>query len=195
MAGEPNMVLAALLPGQCLTVDHLAQATGLENRLVVKAAAVLIGRGLANRAEAGCFTITPEGEAFRAEGKAVKCGPKGKHTGTYRRRKKATLQDRLWLALRMRGKASIPELLELAADPTKPAGTGYSNAQRYLAALAKAGFLRALPRAAGTAITSNGFKRYHLVINPGPAAPQVRHEKREVYDPNERKTYKFGGAK
>lgn len=194
MAGEPNQVLAALQPGACLTVDHLAQATGLENRLVVKAAAVLIGRGLANRAEVGCFTITHDGEVFRNAGKTVKCGPKGKNTGTYRRHKKVTMQDRLWAALRMRGKASIPELLELAADPTKP-GTGYSNAQRYLAALAKAGFLRELPRAAGTSVTSNGFKRYALVINPGPSAPQVRPKKREVYDPNERKTYSFGGGR
>lgn len=194
MAGEANMVLAALQPGQCLIVDHLAQATGLENRAVVRGVALLINRGLASRAEVGCYNITLEGEAFRAAGKVIKCGPTGPLSRPGRRPRKATLRDRLWAAIRMRGKASIAELLELAADPAKPAGNGYSNAQHFLDALAKAGWLSELSRAAGTALTSNGFKRYLLVVNPGPATPQVRAKAREVYDPNQGKTYPYGGA-
>lgn len=181
MSGPSNTLLAALRSDACLTVDELAAVTGLENRAVVKAAAALIARGLADRAEVGCFTLTIQGQTFRAEGGAVTCGPAGPLTQTYRRPRRQVLRDRLWAALRIKGKASLPELLEVAGNGERDAA---NSARRYTAALARAGYLRELRREAGSAPTSNGFKRYALIRDTGPAAPQLRVRTHELFDPN-----------
>ncbi|MGE4527983.1 MAG: hypothetical protein AB7D00_06410 [Rhodospirillaceae bacterium] len=191
MGSPTNTLLAALSRDACLTVAELVAASGLDNRVVVKAAAQLIGRGLADRAEVGCFTLTAEGEAFRASGKEVTSGPKGPLTQSYRRARRTTLRDRLWAALRVRRKASIPELLELASNGEAAA---LSLAQKYTSALCRSGHLRELRRDPGTAPTSNGFKRFALIRDTGPEAPLVRVRAREVYDPNTGETYPLGGA-
>lgn len=192
MASPTNTLLAALRRDACLTVAELAAETGLDNRVVVKAAAQLIGRGLADRAEVGCFTLTEEGEAFRATGQEVTSGPKGPLTQPYRRARKITLRDRLWAAMRIKGKASIPELLELVATD-KPGAE--SLARKYASALCASGHLLELRREPGTAPTSNGFKRFALLRNTGPEAPLVRVTAREVYDPNTGETFPLGGAR
>ncbi|MBN2752583.1 MAG: hypothetical protein JXQ84_07725, partial [Rhodospirillaceae bacterium] len=189
--GSPtNTLLAALSPDACLTVAELATASGMENRAVVKAAAALITRGLAARAEIGCFTLTDEGLVFRAAGQEITSGPMGALTQSYRHRRRPGLQDRLWAALRIKGKASIPELLELA-------GTGEekgNSVHKYTAALTKAGYLRELRRVAGTAPTSNGFKRYALIRDTGPEAPQLRTRSHCVYDPNTGEVFSLAGG-
>lgn len=181
MTSPSNTLLAALRSDACLTVDELAAATGLENRAVVKAAAALIGRGYADRAEVGCFTLTAQGQTFRETGGAVTCGPAGPLTQAYRRPRRQVLRDRLWAALRIKGKASLPELLEVAGNGERDAA---NSAQRYTAALARAGYLRELRREPGSAPTSNGFKRYALIRDTGPAAPQLRVRTHELFDPN-----------
>ena len=184
-----NAVLAALHPDICQDADTLAATSGLTRHKVLTAMARLIGRGLADRTEVGCYLLTADGVAWRASGRQITPGPKGKNHCKYIRRQPHALHDRAWAALRMLGKASLPQLMELVADPAKPDGTGSNSVRMYLAALAKIGWLRDLPRAAGTAPTSNGYKRYALVFNPGPLAPQHRRQAREIYDPNEKKTY------
>ena len=70
------------------------------------------------------------------------------------------MRDKLWRAMRIKSKATIGELLELADEDAVAA---MSNAQRYCLALQRAGFLRRLRRAPGTRPTSNGHVRYQLV--------------------------------
>lgn len=187
-------VLAALDPARCLTAEELATAVAevnskLTQKDVVRTIGRLISTGHAERAERGCYLLTETGAAALASGEAFKSGPKGKLTGILRRPKRNTMRDRLWAALRIRCKGSIPELMELAGKGDGDAKTP-DNAQRYLAALAKAGIVRELSRRqAGTSITSNGFKRWHLVNDLGPDAPVVRRKGNELYDPNGQKAY------
>lgn len=191
MGSPTNTLLGGLRADACLTVAELASVTGMENRAVVKAAAALIARGLAERAEVGCFTLTAEGQAFRDAGAEITSGPMRPLTQTYRRWRKPALRDRLWAALRIKGKASIPELLELAGDGERD----FSNAaQKFLKALSRAGYLRELRREPGTAPTSNGFKRYQLLRDTGPEAPQLRVRQRQLFDPNTQETFEIGGA-
>lgn len=192
-----NAVLARLHQHIGQDADALALHTGGTRHQVLNALARLISRGLAARDESGFYRLTAEGDAFRASGRQITAGPRGQNSCKYIRRQPNALHDRAWAALRILGKASIPQIMELAADPDKPAGAGANSVRMYLAVLNKIGWLRELPRTAGTAPTSNGYKRYALVVNPGPLAPQHRRYAREIYDPNERKTYPLpakGGA-
>jgi hypothetical protein len=180
---EQIKVLAALDPSECRTTGHLAELTGLTNRQIVSCTAKLIDRGFAERAERGCFTGTQAGLDFLLSGEPIKSGPRGHLTGRHRRPKRRTIQDRIWAALRIRQKASVPELIELAA--TEGAAPTVSHIQRYLKALVGAGYLRELPRREpGTAQTSNGFKRYQLLRDTGPIAPRYSGKTRSVIDAN-----------
>jgi len=177
-----NAVLRHLGMDVCRTPDDLAAATGLTNHNVVAAAGRLIARGLADRREVGCYVLTPEGAAFLAGGKVVKSGPVGPlERETPRRMARATTRDRLWSAMRILGKFSLGDLLALADEGRR----GYANARNYLSILTRAGYLRELPRREpGTAVTSNGFKRWALVRNTGPAAPVWRPRNGQIYDLN-----------
>lgn len=193
MADTPKglaIVLGALDRATCLTTDTLAANLDMERKDVARAMGKLIGRGYAERKEVGCYQLTAEGEAFRASGKEFKPGAY-KRTAKHWRPRANSLRDRLWSALRVKQKASIPELIELAARDDKERTTAARNsAWRYIDALTKVGILRELPRREpGTALTSNGFKRWQLVNDLGPTAPQLRKNSTEVYDPNGDKAY------
>lgn len=188
MPGDAQLqqaTLAALEPGQCLTVDDLAERSRLPNRTIVKSVARLIRRGFARRVEAGCFELTREGELAKASGKRLKSGPRAPLSQTCRRRREPTFRERLWRALRIKNKATIGDLVELAAQESDKDPT--SNATRYLAALHNAGYLRRLRREKGTAPTSNGFVRYQLANDSGPEAPIVQRAGAQVFDPNKGK--------
>jgi predicted transcriptional regulator len=175
-----NIVLAALDRDSCLTTEFLATTTGLSRKSVVSAVATLIGRGLADRREVGCYTLTAEGESFRAAGGVIKSGPTGPlHQVAARRPRRITQRDRLWSAMRILKKFTLGEILTLAGAGSE------SNAQHYIAALAGAGYLRQMPRREhGTSLTSNGFKRWQLIRDTGPAAPVWSVGRGELYDPN-----------
>ncbi len=178
-------VLAALPPGECLTVEALAEITGLSRRKVSLGAAGLIGRGLSERAEVGCFRLTDAGIAAKGSRARLTSGPCGPLTQTLRRPKRTTVRDKIWKALRIKGTATIGELLETAGVE---AGNATSNAQRFCKALLRAGFLRPMRRVRGTALTSNGFARYQLLRNSGTRAPVVRVDG-SVFDPNTGDTF------
>lgn len=186
-----NALLAALTVDTCKTVSVLAEETGLANYKIVRAAAALICRGYATRAEVGCFTLTAEGEAFRQGGGAITSGPAGRLTQRSRRPHKSVLRDRIWAALRIKEKASTQELLMLAGDDQHDYR---SLAARYLKALCRTGYLVELPRrAAGTSPTSNGYKRFRLVKDTGPEAPQMKTRSGMLFDPNTGESVKIGG--
>lgn len=176
-------VFAALSRDDCRTPEALADMTGIERKAVVKAVGRLIARGWAERAEIGCYRLTEAGAQARADGVRITSGPNASLTGRRpARRRRSPLFELIWRSLRIRGKATIPDLLELAGRDGK---TAANTASVYLAALVRAGYVRILPkREPGTALTSNGHQRYQLIRDTGPLAPVRRAGRGELFDPN-----------
>lgn len=173
-------------PGADPTIDEVAERSGLSRRRVSDAVAVLVRQGLAVRSEIGRLRLTEAGELARAEGRRRAAGPSAPAGPGDPR--PAGLRTRVWRALRMLRKASLPELLEIAATDAETAATGRTanNAGRYLAALAAAGVVTVMPdRDPGTAPTSNGFKRYLLVEDLGPLTPVFNGRAGTLRDPNQ----------
>jgi hypothetical protein len=172
----------------CITTEGFVRWTGLSHHAVGKATGGLLLRGYLQREERGCFTLTEAGKASLLAGEILTSGPQGPHTGKTPKRNQAALRDKAWRALRMMGKATIPDLMERASLGTERAGQ--NNLHRYLRALGRAGYVRELPRrAAGDALTSNGFKRWMLIRDTGPQAPIFR--KTGIYDRNQDRLYAF----
>lgn len=188
MPGEGTTQMAlmsALTAGECLTVEQITSRTEIDRRSVARAAGKLVTRGYAERVEIGCFRLTDDGRAAMAAGVVIRSGPKGPDTCTARRPQVSTLRQRAWHAMRMGEAFTIGDLVTAATtgaerDPT-------SSLQRYVKALARAGYLTELPkRAVGIRPGSNGFKRWRLVDDTGEIAPVLRVTAREVYDHNRR---------
>lgn len=178
-------VLRALDLHECRHINQVGAILGAtENKPIVRVVGDLIHKGLAARREVGCYVLTPDGAAFLASGKVPKPGPKGKLTGSGRRPRRRTTQDKAWDALRVLGKASVPEIVELVGTEGSTLARINGGVQRFLRKLAQAGYLRELPiRAKGTALTSNGFRRWTLIRDTGPLCPLLtRHG---VVDRNE----------
>ncbi|MEQ8396451.1 hypothetical protein [Thalassobaculum sp.] len=190
MPGDASLqvaLLEALEQDLCLTPEEIADGTGIERRAVVKGVCKLIARGYAERAERGCYRLTPDGADFRASGARLTCGPAGKLSQTIRRPRKITLQDMLWRALRSSRKATLPDLLRLC---DRDGGANTACGQRYLRALQLAGYVRRLPRrdrSAATAPTSNGYAIWLLVRDTGPLAPSLRRTG-DIWDRNLRQS-------
>lgn len=175
-----EQILTALPKGgACVTLAGLAKATGIARPKIVKALPALQRSGYAVQVRLGCYARTPRGDAMVARGARLRSGPKGP-TGP-RPPRSDTLRARAWAALRMMKKATVPDLLELAARDEKD---GRSNLRHYLGALERAGVVARLPqKARGLAATSPGFDRWLLVRDLGAQAPIVRGAL--LHDPNE----------
>lgn len=177
--GSRQMDIARLLaPGPCLTVDEMVERTDYPRRSVVEACACLVRRGWVDRLERGCFTLSIEGRAALARGEVVASGPIGPLTVRARRPKRRTIRDKMWSAIRIARKFDLGRLQEIT-------GASRANAQRFVLALARAGYLAELRREPGDAPSSNGFKRWLLVDDPGPATPTIKADGR-IWDPNNR---------
>ena len=177
--GSRQMAVARLLePGPCLTVDEMVERCDLPRRSVAEACAGLVRRGWVDRLEQGCFTLSPEGRRALAAGETIVSGPIGPLTVRARRPKRRTIRDKMWSAIRIARKFDLARLEEIA-------GATAANAQRFVVALARAGYLAELRRRPGDAPSSNGFKRWVLIDDPGPAAPTIKADGR-VWDPNRR---------
>lgn len=179
-SGHQTAVLNALAPGDCLTLDRFGEALGdLTHRQITNAAARLVERGLVERVERGCFRLTPEGAAAREAGLVIRSGPRGPMAR--RRPVRNSLQARLWRAMRVKGKFTIPALLELAARDEK---NPRHAAEKFIGALERAGYLLRLSRREpGTSPTSNGFVRWSLIKDTGDLPPMPRRDG-TLYDPN-----------
>lgn len=184
-------VLRALpsAPATISTVD-LAKAAGIDRHAVPMVVERLARRGLALKIKLGHYRRTKLGDKLVADQVELKPGPKrhgidasGNAAPRMPRAKNDTLRARVWAALRAMKKATIPELLELAAGGNER--DPHSNARRYLRILASAGVVRLLDhRAPGLALTSNGFQRYALIDDLGPKAPIWRAKANHLWDPN-----------
>ncbi|BDV42408.1 hypothetical protein GURASL_13310 [Geotalea uraniireducens] len=173
-------VLASL--GVAATAQEITAATGMTLDQVWDACDTLVKNRLASRQDRGVYLITAAGTAALVDGKEIKSGPKGP-TGP--KVKRGTFRERLWQAIRKERKGTIGNFLSLALLDGEDENKATENAQKYLCVLCQAGYMSRLPgKQRGTALCSNGFTRYILVINSGPLAPVARRVQRQLYDPN-----------
>ncbi|SOD42296.1 hypothetical protein [Nitrosovibrio sp. Nv4] len=196
MAWISEQLLAAIgkhSPDECITVERLIALTGLDVRQVDNAQRKLRNHGLIELTGPGCYRLTSAGkEALAAGSTALRAGPKGAQPGT--RIFRDTLRSRVWRAIRIRRKFSIPDLEMLVAQGGERDIA--SNIRKYLHGLERAGYLMKLPRReAGTALTSNGFARWWLPDDKdtGPRAPVLSVAKGTVYDPNTEAKIRISG--
>lgn len=182
-----NTILTAIKDAYhmgCVREADLVHSSGLTAKQVEQACLKLRKHGLLEKCEQGCHTITEAGRIAMAEGKKITSGPKGSHT-VPKKVNPNTLRVRVWRAMRIRSKFSIPELAMLVAQGGEKDIS--SNIGKYIRALQKAGYITELAkREKGSAITSNGHKRYWLLPerNTGLQAPVWRVAAKTVYDPN-----------
>jgi len=170
---------------ECVTETRLVELTGLTPQQVEKATLTLRRNHLLEKTGQGCHTLTSAGIEALKSGAKVCSGPRGarKHG---KRIVKNSLRIRVWHAIRIRRKFSIPDIVELVVEGTER-GNITSNVQKYIRALFKAGYLIEMPkREAGSAVTSNGFKRWWLLDekDTGRLAPVWRAERQTVFDRN-----------
>lgn len=177
-------------------LDGITRVSGLERKQVINACDKLVAHGYLVRrtysdgkVKPGKFLLTPEGRIALEAGANLKSGPKGPSGKA--RDTAGSLREKVWRLLRIRQKASVPEVVGLLCDgeaTAKTIETTTNNVQKYLRALRATGYLIEMRREPGTKPTSNGFKRYLLVRDTGPLAP-TRRGKDCVYDPNEEREY------
>lgn len=171
-------------PRDCITEETVMQITGLTARQVEQGILKLRQHGLVEKVSTACHRLTDAGRAANAEGLKIRSGPRGGGQPG-KRIHKDTLRIRVWRAMRIRRKFSIPDLVTLVAQGGEK--DIESNIRKYISALTRADILTELPRReAGTALTSNGYKRYWLreEKDTGPAAPVWRQAANTVYDVN-----------
>ena len=164
--------LAGAPLGEAVAVQALADATGLTNRAVCNGLATLQRHHLVEAIRRGHYRLTDAGRQAAMDGRAPTSGPNGP-TGPRLGRRKSTLRDRVWSALRMERSATVPDLLRAASSGAERAAAG--NIGRYLRTLERAGYVVAKPRRRpGAALTSPGHICWLLVRDTGPRAPRIR---------------------
>lgn len=175
-----DLVLGLLEPGTCLTVVEIAAALDVTTHDVSSATVQLVSRGLVDRKAVGCFALTEDGDAWRASGRSLSASAPRPTALPTCKRPGLTLGDRAWAALRIRQKATIGDLVELAR---RSETTAEKRIGAYVVALERAGYVR---RMAKLAPTHSGGRavRWLLVRDTGPLAPVVRVKRRDVWDRN-----------
>ncbi|KZL29439.1 hypothetical protein [Pseudovibrio sp. WM33] len=184
LPGEiPTTLLYSLGDGACRTMDELDAQLDLSRRQISKGATKLIFRGLAERVEAGCYQLTEAGTCAVKGNVTLTSGPIMPDRGKSRAPQRSTLRQRAWNIMRMGEAFTVPDLLMAAQEGTEK--TADNNLHRYINALGRLGYLLEMPRrAAGTKLTSNGFKRWRLLKDTGPVAPVWRPQSKTLFDHN-----------
>lgn len=177
--------------------DAIVQQTGLTGRKVANACAKLVEHGYMERelycddtVKPGWYKVTPLGRIVLDEGARLTSGPKGP-TGKPKVRVNS-LRERAWRVLRIRRKASVPELTGLLLDAGADGADierAQNNLNKYLRQLVRAGYLCEMRREAPQSVTSNGAKRFLLVRDTGPLPPIPQPTLSKVFDQNEEKQY------
>jgi len=177
-------VIGEHAPDECITEERLVNLTRLKPMQVENAARKLRKHNLVMLTAPGCYRLTSAGKvALATEDARLRSGPRGAQPGV--RIHRHSLRARVWRAIRIRRKFSIPEIEPLVLQGSEK--NMRSNIGKYLKALELAGYLvKMKQREAGTALTSNGFARWWLPDdkNTGPIAPVWRPAKNVVFDQN-----------
>lgn len=165
----------------CLTIRELAGQLDLSTDQVSQAASLLIRRGLLERVVRGCFQLTAEGRAAAEAGIEITSGPANLKERKIPPRTRASLQQRAWNVMRLRRRFTVPELVTCAAGP-RDAGPD-DTVQRYLRALARAGYAAAVDKRAEGRRDAL-CKVYTLLKDTGHIAPSVVRRGAAVFDHN-----------
>ena len=184
-AKNQNALFAQFDVGDELGIKTLSRRSDISRHETIKTAGYLVNHGYLSRTEIGIFKLTEKGAEAKAAGVVIKSGPMRPDTGKGRKPFKNTLRQRAWSAMRIMSVFSINDLVAVASDD--PTDAQHVNIRRYCLALCKAKILMVMPtRERGTALSSNGFKRYRLFNDLGDIAPTYRGSKDEVFDHNSR---------
>jgi hypothetical protein len=192
-----DAVKALACPQGCVKHADIVKHTKLKGRQVADACSKLVGHGYLERKhytdssiKPGCYVLTALGRAAQEEGARLTSGPKGAHGKT--KVVPESLRDRAWRVLRIRQKASVPELVGLLLNAGADDDTvkrACNNLNTYLRQLKAAGYLVDMRREAPKSLTSNGAKRFYLARDTGPLCPIPQPKQKKVYDQNEEKQY------
>jgi DNA-binding MarR family transcriptional regulator len=168
-------------------VQEIRDATQLSETQVRRALEALVRRGYVERLGINQVKATTEGLSLLQNGKDITSGPKGPRMSEAQR---TSLRHRLWKAMRLAKKASVSDLMELAARGSECGAT--QDAKAYLNVLVRSGHLMRLSRRAHSEwpITT-GESRYCLVLDTGPQAPQYNRRQKRVFDPNTGETFQL----
>lgn len=192
MAGKQVLSYLAAHPDLCVTLDELAAAVDRPRKKITGVISRLITDRYVVRRDRGCYEVTAAGR--KADAAGYKCGPQRPLTAGCRKPRPDTLQQRAWKVLRLRRRATVPEIVALAARPDEPNATNALHA--YFSRLERAGYVvRLARRAPGTAPTSPGFVIWLLLKDSGPHAPTHNSVTRVIHDRNTDERIKIGGAK
>lgn len=166
----------------CWQIRDLAVQLELSHAQVSQAAALLIGRALVERVEAGCFRLTAEGKTAVANGMTISTGV----TGPVRKArppKRVSIRQRAWNAMKIAKTFTVRDIVTSVARADD--GNVEENIRRYCSALSKAGYLRRqMRRRQGSAPSSNGFAVYELVKDTGRFAPVISSKAGSIHDFN-----------
>lgn len=187
MAWISEVILTAIRDDRicdCITEDHLVMVTGLEVRQIKDAVLKLRKHLFLEKTAAGCYSLTTTGLAAIISGETkLRSGPTGKWRSG-RRIVKNSLRERIWRAIRIRRKFTVPEIISLVVQGDER-GDVTSNVQKYIKALNRAGYLSLMPRREPCISSrSPGFKRWWLNNDTGPKAPIWHAAAKKVYDQN-----------
>jgi hypothetical protein len=174
--------IGAVQPAECFTEADMAKVTGLTAKQVADAANNLRRHGFITRSARGCHALTPAGRTALEEGAKLRSGPKGPQASGHRRRAPGH-RARVWTALRTGKKLTVDDILMRIVDGNER--DPRSNVLKYVKALARAGYVQAMPqRERPLNPTSNGCRRWLLITDTGPEAPIHRVTRDTLYDPN-----------
>lgn len=186
-------------PLGCVKHAHIVKHTSLTGRQVANACAKLEKHRYLTRelysddtVKPGCYKLTALGLVALAEGAKLTSGPMAPHGKP--KIAENSQRERAWRALRIRRKASVPELIGLLfdADCDQDAkGRATNNLQKYLRLLCRAGYVTEMRREAPESLNSNGAKRYFLMRDTGPLPPVPRLALKKMLDQNQNTHYDF----
>lgn len=175
----------------CVLIQRLAEVAGCDIDIAGKRIEILLRNGLATMRSVACYRITNEGAAYLSGVSTVRltAGPKQPHGAD--RSSESSLTARVWRALRIKEKATIPEIMELIeASPNQ-----YAQVGRYVKVLVDARYLTRLPRRVkGQGMGNNGYALYLLTRDPGPKAPIWKPKAKQLRDPNTGVVFQLGSA-
>ena len=130
-----RQILVALSAGCATTAQLVERIEGTSGPRLQRCLRTLRDRALVASAQ-GVHQLTDKGRTWAEAGLEINGGPR---PGNAKSRTAGTLRAKAWRYLRIKGKASLDDILMIVADGTE--ATAEHNLRRYLNALTRVGIL------------------------------------------------------